>query len=1200
MSQSNYVVHLLGDDKLTPLLNNTKKALEDLGNKAPKLEEIQKSFDKISNSTVPLSRKIKDIKKALEQMKVEGLDNTKEGQELWQKLSAAARQYNEALNQVNQATKEDADITTQLRAKVAELRAEMEKMALTGQDGSPMFKEMAKQVAELEQRQQNASNSVNNAIQGSSGKKGFDLKEIGQQVASKAGLGEAFGAVAGAVNPATIAVGAVAGTMVAAGKATAEFETHLNSLQALTGMTDEDIKTISKDVIDMSKGFNSSASEIVDAMKLIGSQAPELLKDKDALLEVSKAANVLSEAAEISVEDAAKAITGTMNQMGVSATEATNIINTFAAGSQQGSADVAYLNKAFEKSGTAASSAGMNYVELAAAIESIAPKFSSADVAGSQLASTLLKLSMSGEKDLMPSVVGMSKALENLAKREMDDVEMKNLVGESNITMLKSLIDARNQFDSYTESLNGTNTAFEQMETNNKGFSGTLRKLESTWDALLLKIGQTKAMQTIMDEIGIIIDAISEMIDVIGEVIDSFNLFEGVGDNLKLFKLLWDSLVMAIKAVGIAIEIVVAFCAKAWNNMLDGFKAMGKGIKDAWDSVSKKLMKNEFVQKLIEYFQKIKNAFIEMINGLKKAWNNFVGSLGLDKLKAETEEDIKKKKEKEEYNKLYSEVEQIANRLNNKQEKGISQSKTEDKTSKSTVKKETIDYLVSIDDKTLDTAEKKLSAWQNKQKTIKIDDVEGLEKCKAEIKKWTDEVNKRKLIIEIGNTVFDSLNNLQSQLKTFEDQKKEIEFTIEVSSLNGNSIESETNKLSDLNNVIKELKSEILIETIKIGFKPEIEKGSKADLENEIKKLEDVKTVLFQTKADPETLKKVDSQIESYKEKLEAEEIRLGIKPEIEDGSLNEIKKRIKEKEAEIALALNTKIDSESMKKMQADLDNLRKEEEAKEIELGVKTNIPTIRKQKENWEQGSWQDKKESLSNANSMVKEIQENYKLKLIGKEEVESQLAEINSLLEQLGLKPITLTFNDDGTLTTAIEDLNRFKDQMSQVSNITSSMGNVFNSLGSAIGGTTGEVMSFAAQSLNAISQIIPQITSIIAAKQAEAMASGTASAASMPFPANIGAIASIVATIAGIFASLPKFESGGVVGGTSYYGDKLLARVNSGELILNKKQQSKLYKALDTPDLGSSTLKGDVNFTISGAALKGTLRNYENKMSKIK
>jgi hypothetical protein len=43
-----------------------------------------------------------------------------------------------------------------------------------------------------------------------------------------------------------------------------------------------------------------------------------------------------------------------------------------------------------------------------------------------------------------------------------------------------------------------------------------------------------------------------------------------------------------------------------------------------------------------------------------------------------------------------------------------------------------------------------------------------------------------------------------------------------------------------------------------------------------------------------------------------------------------------------------------------------------------------------------------------------------------------------------------------------------------------------------------------------------------------------------------------------------QFADGGIVGGSSYYGDKILARVNSGELILNNKQQQALYGMLDS------------------------------------
>ncbi len=48
-------------------------------------------------------------------------------------------------------------------------------------------------------------------------------------------------------------------------------------------------------------------------------------------------------------------------------------------------------------------------------------------------------------------------------------------------------------------------------------------------------------------------------------------------------------------------------------------------------------------------------------------------------------------------------------------------------------------------------------------------------------------------------------------------------------------------------------------------------------------------------------------------------------------------------------------------------------------------------------------------------------------------------------------------------------------------------------------------------------------------------------------------------------SSILGFSQGGIVGGSSYYGDKLLARVNSGEMVLNKAQQQALYEDIRRP-----------------------------------
>lgn len=131
----------------------------------------------------------------------------------------------------------------------------------------------------------------------------------------------------------------------------------------------------------------------------------------------------------------------------------------------------------------------------------------------------------------------------------------------------------------------------------------------------------------------------------------------------------------------------------------------------------------------------------------------------------------------------------------------------------------------------------------------------------------------------------------------------------------------------------------------------------------------------------------------------------------------------------------------------------------------------------------------------------------------------------------------------------------------------------------------------AVQDANAAKDLANAATAVVAS-QAEATASGTASAAKLPFPANILAIAGVVAAIAAVFASLPKFANGGIVQGNSKSGDKILARVNSGEMILNKAQQASLFNMLNNSGGGSKT----VELKVKGSDLVGVLKNYNNKI----
>lgn len=133
------------------------------------------------------------------------------------------------------------------------------------------------------------------------------------------------------------------------------------------------------------------------------------------------------------------------------------------------------------------------------------------------------------------------------------------------------------------------------------------------------------------------------------------------------------------------------------------------------------------------------------------------------------------------------------------------------------------------------------------------------------------------------------------------------------------------------------------------------------------------------------------------------------------------------------------------------------------------------------------------------------------------------------------------------------------------------IGTAFGSMGQMASQFGEDGLAFALNSVGTIAQMIIQLESL-------ATAQGVASAMALPFPANLGAIATVIGAITSIFSSLPTFETGGIIPGTSFSGDKVLARVNSGEMILNSEQQSNLFKMLNSKlygglNIGRPTIK---------------------------
>lgn len=1084
-----------------------------------------------------------------------------------------------AMQRVSNGTMTTSQAERALVQQIQELRiqwANLSDDARRSDFGRALSESMASAERQLEQVRTQIRQAHEELDNLSSASEGFDLSSIGNSINSlrsgdisgfvsqlqalrNISLGSivsSVGALGASLSAAIAPVAALVGGIAALGYTVSEsissvsdFETHLDGLQSLTGLGDDAMKSIADGAIEMSKGFKSSASEIVDSMKLIGSQAPELLQNQDALMKVTEAANVLSEAAGIEVVDAAKGVTTVMNQMGASASEATEIINVLAASSQQGSADVAYLNTAFEKAGTAAKSAGMDYTQLAAAIETIAPKFSSADVAGSTLNSTLLALSVQANDKFKPAVVGMNQALQNLAKAEMDDIQMKNLVGASNITMLKTLIEAKDTFKGFESSLAGTNTAYEQMAINTDNLDGTIGGLKSNWEALLLTLGESEIIQGIIQFFQQVISTLTELINYISATIKEF---EGLGGSINIVDALgavWKVNVAIIKAACEIIEVAIASVIKL-------FQKIGQVVRSVWGSI-KQTLKN------VGFFEPIRNAcksvitwFTNMVQKLQGVWTDFKRWLGLNVASTKIT--------------VNNEVGDAVG--GNKPSGGTSSSsgstssgstsstassgKTGRKTPKVTTTKVTT--KPQYKEGSLGKIEENISKKQAELK-LAISDED-----RKKIQKEINDLTKKKEAIELSLKVQPDAGSLQSLEDSISKKQKELKLAVSDSSRE--QIQKEIDELTGQKQAIEILLKPAIddkgIEGLKDKISQHSEKKQNQPSGNKVSQAE--------TKADnlKEELKYNQDIVKSYREQYKAVQSRLkaGVTLTTNESKLADIYEDAKKKVDDLTSAYDNAAKSAEQLKANSTFN--------KKMYSGIKGTIKTI---------GSLND---SVVGVTSTWENMADNWNDMSTFKKVTSSISAVISTINEAMGAYE-------------AISDVVQLFGEISEAS----AAKKVAADATEMASDSTKTALSTANSQVEIANNQQEQMSDLasVGTKQASAIASATASGAKLPFPANLAAIAAGIAAVVAAFAMISSFADGGIIGGHTTLGDMNIARVNKGEMILNGTQQKRLFSILDGNVSASpnNITSGNVKFEIKGSTLVGVLKNHNSKMNKI-
>lgn len=293
---------------------------------------------------------------------------------------------------------------------------------------------------------------------------------------------------------------------------TREYGQALSDLSAITGATGAQLKSLDEAAQEMGRSTEYSASQAVEALKLMASAKPELLQTADGLTEATKSALTLAQAAGSTLPDATRTLALSLNQFGAGAQEADRYINVLAAGAKFGASEIADTAAAIKNGGVAAAQAGVGFETLNAAIQVLAEREIKGGEAGTALRNVILAIEKGTDKTLKPSVVGLSGALDNLSKKNLSTAQAVKLFGVENINAASVLVDNRSKLNALTLALTGTQTAHEQAAIRVNNLNGDIMGLTSAFEGMIIKIGQSSTgplrsgIQSVTDGINLLTD----------------------------------------------------------------------------------------------------------------------------------------------------------------------------------------------------------------------------------------------------------------------------------------------------------------------------------------------------------------------------------------------------------------------------------------------------------------------------------------------------------------------------------------------------------------------------------------------------------------------------------------------------------------------------------------------------------------------
>lgn len=399
-------------------------------------------------------------------------------------------------------------------------------------------------------------------------------------------------------------------TMVAT--ANVELEENLASLSAITGVTGNAFKAFEQQIEKVSKSQRVFTGDTAKAFEIVGSAKPELLSNAEALGTVTDAVITLSKASKDDLQTSALNLTGAMNQFNLAADQSMRVINTLAAASQAGSANISKINESLTVFGAVANAANISLEESVGLIETLGTKSLFGAEAGTALRGTILRLQAAG-LGYKSGVFNINDALEEARKKSQSfgkaierDAWMQKVFGQRNIVTGQILLDNIDKFNGFTKAVTGTNVAVQQANINSDTLKMKWKEVTDAFkNATTSTDLQSKQMRKLKDILSFVAGNMDKIVGVALNLIKVFAIYKTVMAAVNIVMGITNVIAAANPFVLIALAVIglisgIVYLIKHWSDLVNWIKT-----SDNWFA------------KLIRGALK---PIIWIINGIRDAW----------------------------------------------------------------------------------------------------------------------------------------------------------------------------------------------------------------------------------------------------------------------------------------------------------------------------------------------------------------------------------------------------------------------------------------------------------------------------------------------------------------------------------------------------------------------------------------------------